>query len=295
MGWSAANASSDNVLRVVSDCKQWKHIDETWPEFGREPRNLRLGLATDGINPYGRQSASWSTWPLVLINYNLPPWLLMKTSHLMVVLLVPGPKKPESLDPYLKIVIDELLVLWSAGIEVYDASKELRAEQRFTLRAILMWTTSDWPGLYEISGLQVSGYAACHLCGVEQLNSRRSEALNKNVYDNFKKFLPMENRLRYVGRSSKEHCTEEPPKRKTMKDWGNEWDAAEGNTVKGMKWKSSFFLLPYWTELKIHHLLDPMHIFKNVSSSIWRHVTRRKDKMQRGRIYKYLEQNLKHG
>ena len=123
----------------------------------------------------------------------------------------------------------------------------------------------------------MSGYAACHLCGVEQLNSRRSEPLNKNVYDNFKKFLPMENRLRYVGRSSKEHCTEEIPKRKTMKDWGNEWDASKGNTVKGMKWKSSFFLLPYWTELKIHHLLDPMHIFKNVSSSIWRHVTGRKD------------------
>lgn len=278
MGWCAANASGDNVLRVVSDCKQWKHIDETWPDFGREPRNLRLGLATDGVNPYGRQSAAWSTWPVVLINYNLPPWLLMKTSHLMVVLLVPGPKKPESLDPYLKIIIDELLTLWSTGIEVYDVSRALHNEQRFTLRAILMWTTSDWPGLYELSGLQVSGYAACHLCGSEQLNSRRSTALHKNVYANFRRFLPLGNRLRYVGPRDK-HCTEPPPKRLTMKDWANLWDAAsaEGGTVKGMKWKASFVLLPYWTELKIHHLLDPMHIFKNVSASIWRHVTGRKD------------------
>ena len=40
---------------------------------------------------------------------------------------------------------------------------------------------------------------------------------------------------------------------------------------------SIFFRLPYWTHLKINHLLDPMHIFKNVGSSIWEHVIGRRD------------------
>jgi hypothetical protein len=36
----------------------------------------------------------------------------------------------------------------------------------------------------------------------------------------------------------------------------------------GMKRKSIFYELPYWDNIKISHLLDPMHIFKIVSSSL---------------------------
>jgi hypothetical protein len=41
----------------------------------------------------------------------------------------------------------------------------------------------------------------------------------------------------------------------------------------GMKRKSIFYELPYWEHLKIGHLVDPMHIFKNVSSSLWRQIS----------------------
>lgn len=41
----------------------------------------------------------------------------------------------------------------------------------------------------------------------------------------------------------------------------------------GMKRKSIFYELPYWEHLKISHLLDPMHIFKNVSSLLWMHIS----------------------
>ena len=44
----------------------------------------------------------------------------------------------------------------------------------------------------------------------------------------------------------------------------------------GMKRKSIFYDLPYWEHLKIAHLLDPMHIFKNVSSSLWTHISSKK-------------------
>ena len=36
----------DGTLRVPADCKAWKHVEEQWPEFDKEPRHLRLGLAT---------------------------------------------------------------------------------------------------------------------------------------------------------------------------------------------------------------------------------------------------------
>jgi hypothetical protein len=41
----------------------------------------------------------------------------------------------------------------------------------------------------------------------------------------------------------------------------------------GMKRKSIFYELPYWEHLTIVHLLNPMHILKNVSSSLWRHIS----------------------
>ena len=41
----------------------------------------------------------------------------------------------------------------------------------------------------------------------------------------------------------------------------------------GMKRKSIFYDLPYLEHLNISHLLDPMHIFKKISSSLWRHIS----------------------
>lgn len=42
---------------------------------------------------------------------------------------------------------------------------------------------------------------------------------------------------------------------------------------KGMKRKFIFYDLPYWKDLLISHLLDPMHVLKNVPNSIFRHIS----------------------
>ena len=44
-----------------------------------------------------------------------------------------------------------------------------------------------------------------------------------------------------------------------------------------MKRLSILHNLPYWDDLLINHLLDPMHIFKNVGSLIWDHLIGAKD------------------
>ena len=44
-----------------------------------------------------------------------------------------------------------------------------------------------------------------------------------------------------------------------------------------MKGVNTFSALPYWEELLINHLLDPMHIFKNVAQQIWDHITSARD------------------
>ena len=69
MSWHKKGRSTDGTLRVPVDCKVWKHIEEQWPDFDKEPRHL----AMDGVNPYGLRSTKLSTWPVVVVNYNIPP------------------------------------------------------------------------------------------------------------------------------------------------------------------------------------------------------------------------------
>jgi hypothetical protein len=59
-------------------------------------------------------------------------------------------------------------------------------------------------------------------------------------------------------------------------DGGDSIEEPEQVVIKmpeGMKRKSIFYELPYWKDLLISHLLDPMHIFKNVPDSIFRHIS----------------------
>jgi hypothetical protein len=58
------------------DCQPYfvdKDFDAAFPEFGKEARNIRFTLSTDGMNPFGDLSSTCNTWPVVLTIYNLPP------------------------------------------------------------------------------------------------------------------------------------------------------------------------------------------------------------------------------
>ena len=99
----------DGVMRHPADSQVWKDLDKKYEWFGRESRNVRLGLASDGFNPFGNMSLSYSIWPVVLIPYNLPPWKCMKDSSFMLSLLIPGPRSPgNDIDVYLQPLVDEL-------------------------------------------------------------------------------------------------------------------------------------------------------------------------------------------
>ena len=62
-------------------------------------------------------------WHVVLIPYNLPPWMCMKHTFFMLSLLILGPiVLGNDIDIYLQPLIDELNDLWEVGVETYDAS-----------------------------------------------------------------------------------------------------------------------------------------------------------------------------
>ena len=50
--WHADGRNCDGMLRHPADSSHWKKINRLYPDFGKEERNLRLGFATNAMNPY---------------------------------------------------------------------------------------------------------------------------------------------------------------------------------------------------------------------------------------------------
>jgi hypothetical protein len=89
MSWHDANKSDDGMVCLVFDSKTWKHLDNIWLKFATNPCNIRLGLTFDGVNPYVNLSRNHYTWQIFFLNYNLPPWLIIKWFFVILTLLIP--------------------------------------------------------------------------------------------------------------------------------------------------------------------------------------------------------------
>jgi hypothetical protein len=90
MDYHARNRSGDGVLRMPVDGSAFREIEEKWADFKDEPRNVRLSLAADGVNPFRELRSIYSVWPIFVINNNIPPWMSIKREHIMLTMIVPG-------------------------------------------------------------------------------------------------------------------------------------------------------------------------------------------------------------
>ncbi|KAD6796350.1 hypothetical protein E3N88_07246 [Mikania micrantha] len=268
--WHKDCRVNDGKLRHVADSPQWRNIDHKYPNFGEEIRNIRFGLSSDGINPFGNMSSRHSTWPVLLCIYNLPPWLCMKRKYIMMTLLIQGPKQPgNDIDVYLAPLIDDLKTLWDSGVVVYDAYKK----ENFTLRAMIFCTISDFPAYGNLSGYSTKGKKACPVCE-DETNSIWLKNCKKTVYMGHRRFLPTS----HVYRKKKDEFDGNTEHR-TMRKRFDAFSRVENlNIVLGKRtraqkdviWKkkSIFWDLPYWKHLDVRHCLDVMHIEKNVCDSL---------------------------
>lgn len=160
MRWHDEGRTKDGLLRHPADGQAWNDFNLRYPNFSADSRNVRLGLSSDGVNPYRNMNISHSTWPVLLIPYNLPPWICMKQTSFILSMIIPGPDSPgNDIDIFLQPLIDELLQLWE-GVETFDAS----SRKKFSLRAVLMWTLNDFPALGNLYGWSTKGKYACPSC-----------------------------------------------------------------------------------------------------------------------------------
>lgn len=149
---------------VVIDGKTLPH------RFFHDPRDIALGLSTDGFAPFRRRKKT--CWPLILFNYNLPPEIRFHLANILSLGVIPGPKKPVDFDSFLWPCIQELLRL-EVGIHAYDAL----SDEYFALRAFLILVFGDIPAIAMVMRMKGhNGIAACRLCeilGVRTPSSRQ--------------------------------------------------------------------------------------------------------------------------
>ena len=180
MTWWAANQGDGSIIKHVSDSRQWRWIQERYhAEFAKEDRNLRLALITDGFNPMSDKRGVYSLWPVLLMNYNIAPWLTTKNYFIMLAILIHGLEavKSDKLNVFLEPLIEELLHLWEVGVYCIDAAR-YKEESHFLLKAMVLWTIGDYPAYGMLAGCVTKGYVACPVCG-PGMRTRRSRFLKK--------------------------------------------------------------------------------------------------------------------
>lgn len=80
-------------------------------------------------------SKLYGIWPVILVSYNLSPWLCMEDLFFMLSSLIPSPKSPRNdIDIYFQPLLDDLIDLLENDISTYDAL----SGQRFRLHVALL-------------------------------------------------------------------------------------------------------------------------------------------------------------
>ncbi|XP_028110959.1 uncharacterized protein LOC114309428 [Camellia sinensis] len=271
--WHSTHKSQDGKMRHPVDSLAWDSIDQKWPSFTLDPRNLRLDLATDGFNPFANLSSRYSCWPVMLATYNLPPWLCMAKENIMLTLLIPGPKQPgNDIDVYLQPLIEDLQELWNNGVEVYDAANK----SMFNLKAMLMWTINDFPANGNLAGCATKGKVACPICSINTCSQWLNHS-KKIVYMGHRRFLsadyPFLMKRSWFDGKQELRGNSKPLSGSDVLDAIKDIETNWGKTTKERKrkrdqTKQKKDQKEFDCALLLRHNLDLMHIEKNVCESI---------------------------
>ncbi|XP_059638709.1 uncharacterized protein LOC132280982 [Cornus florida] len=264
--WHSTHKSEDKKMRHPVDSLAWDMINKKWPCFASDPRNLRLGLAADGFNPFGDLSR---------------------------------PKQPgNDIDVFLEPLIEDLKELWEKGVEIYDSL----TKSMFNLKVVLMWTINDLPAYSNLAGQATKGKCGCLVCA-NDTSSQQLPCSQKTVYRDYRRFLPynypfrkkrawfngkeefklpprilsgseifyrVKNFKNNWGKSPKSQEKSSNKRKRSQRKPPQEKEKSQEGKDPFWPWKkkSIFFELPYWEVLPIRHNLDVMHIEKNVCESI---------------------------
>jgi hypothetical protein len=303
MGYRAAFKKDKDGVSDVFDGKRYHRMRKKFVsvngqqlnhKFFDGPHDIAIGLATDGFSPL-RKNKNMTAWPIVLVNYNLPPKLRFRREHVICIGSIPGPNKPKEMDSFLWFLVMELLRL-AHGVKANDGT---RGGRQFILRAYLILCTGDMPAVAML--MRMLGHNAilscrmCSICGVRNpdrpratthypaLHRRRHPSKPKPaIYD--AAHLPLRTHKNFLSEARQVQLAAGPTKRKDLAQQFGIKGVAIMSCLSSMSFPDSFpfgfmhllfenvipGLVDLWT-----HQYDP-HLPKDddfiISPGIWKAI-----------------------
>jgi hypothetical protein len=128
-------------------------------------RDVAVGFSTDGYSPHKRKAKT--AWPLVIYNYNLPPEERFQNENIIVLGVIPGPKKPHDFDSFAWPMVEEMLAL-AVGVKTWDAN----TKEFFMLRAYLIIIFGDIPAVSMLMRMKGhNGKCPCRFCMIRGIRA----------------------------------------------------------------------------------------------------------------------------
>jgi len=168
----------------------------------------------------------------------------------------------------------------------YDVS----LNQNFNLKAVLLWTISDFPAYSMLSEWTTHGKLSCPICMESTKSFYLPNGRKTCWFDCHQRFLPHSHPLRKNKkdfRKGKDASTEYPPESLTSEQiyyerlygvnpprtkdvGGNNHEKKMLGYGKEHNWDKESILweLPYWKDLNLRHCIDVMHTKKNFLDNI---------------------------
>ena len=148
------------------------------PDEGR----LVFGLATDSFDVFGMKTAKQtaSGMGIWLVCMFLPPHLRYLQENLFLAGVVQGPEKPskEAINPYLQLIVNDLLEFWTPGVFF---SRTYRYRQGRLYRAMLVPLIADYLALRQMLGIP-SAPGAHYFCTFCDLDIDDIDVLDRNEW-----------------------------------------------------------------------------------------------------------------
>ena len=148
------------------------------PDEGR----LVFGLATDSFDVFGMKTAKQtaSGMGIWLVCMFLPPHLRYLQENLFLAGVVQGPEKPskEAINPYLQLIVNDLLEFWTPGVFF---SRTYRYRQGRLYRAMLVPLIADYLALRQMLGIP-SAPGAHYFCTFCDLDINDIDVLDRNEW-----------------------------------------------------------------------------------------------------------------
>ena len=256
----------DDVIRDVFDGSIYRGLLEKQVvidgqtqgyKYFSDPRDIALGISLDGVTYFRRRKHS--VWPIILINYNLPPKVRTHRDRVLCYGVIPGTVK--NLDSYLIPLHNELNEL-AKGASTLDPWNE----ELFWQHVYLILGFGDCPGISKLT--QMKGHNGLHPCRWCEIIGIHAEGGNVYYVPLYRPDgsidpanLPMRSHDRFIqqGMAVLEASTKAAAER-----------LAKDSGIKGVPLLSSLNTLnfPFSFPLDFMHL-----IFENLIPNLVRHYT----------------------